>query len=58
MSAPYPNLSKSREQIAKHIADGYPSPVKYTVTRLIPSVILPGYVHAIPSEPPVHLRRG
>jgi hypothetical protein len=33
-SAPYVPLSKTREQIAAHIAEGFPSPVRYTAIRL------------------------
>lgn len=52
-SAPYVPLAKNREEIAEHIAQGFPSPVKYTAVRLEPRA--DGLVPVIAT--PVHLRR-
>jgi hypothetical protein len=48
--------SMTREQIAQHIADGFPSPVSYVAYRFEDVPGMPGYIQLV-NATPVHLRR-
>ena len=55
-SAPYVPLAKNREQIAEHIAQGFPSPVTYTAYRLERMGPAGHYVRPVIATP-IHLIR-
>jgi hypothetical protein len=55
----YATPSKSREEIAAHIAAGHPSPVSYSARRVTTVTLCPGVTSTTmdPIDVPVHLRR-